>query len=104
MYKRQVLERLHNMGITTDAIPGGAFYVWANLSDLPEPINDGMRFFEEGLKEKVVSVPGVFFDVNPGKRRRHNARYKQYCRISFGPEQSTLERGLDAIARVVAKF
>ena len=99
-----VLERLHDIGITTDVIPGGAFYVWANLSDLPEPLNDGMRFFEEGLKESVITVPGVFFDVNPGKRRRSNARYNNYCRISFGPELETLERGLNALERVVAKF
>ena len=99
-----VLERLHDMGITTDAVPGGAFYVWANLADLPEPLNDGMAFFEEGLKECVITVPGVFFDVNPGQRRRHNARYRHYCRISFGPELDTLERGLDALERVVTKF
>ncbi len=99
-----VLERLHKIGINSDAVPGGAFYVWANLADLPEPLNDGMRFFEEGLHESVITVPGVFFDVNPGKRRRHNARYRQYCRISFGPEMATLQRGLDALERVVAKF
>ena len=98
-----VLERLHDIGITTDAIPGGAFYVWANLSDLPAPLNDGMAFFEAGLEENVITVPGVFFDVNPGKRRRHNARYRNYCRISFGPPLETLERGLDALERVVAR-
>jgi hypothetical protein len=27
-----------------------------------------------------------------------------YCRISFGPEQEKLELGLDAFARVIAKF
>lgn len=102
--REYVLERLHNMGITADATPGGAFYVWANLSDLPTPINDGMTFFEEGLKEKVISVPGVFFDVNPGHRRRQHARYGNYARISYGPTLSTLERGLDAMERVVAKF
>jgi len=26
-----------------------------------------MSFFLEGLKEKVIIVPGVFFDVNPGE-------------------------------------
>lgn len=99
-----MLERLRDMGITTDTIPNGAFYAWANLSDLPAPLNDGMRFFEEGLKEKVITVPGVFFDVNPGQRRRANARYQPYARISFGPELTTLERGLDAIERVIKKF
>lgn len=99
-----VLERLHDMGITADATPNGAFYVWANLSDLPNPLNDGMSFFEHGLDENVITVPGVFFDVNPGQRRRNYARYKHYCRVSFGPNMETLQRGLDALARVIAKF
>ena len=95
------LERLHNMGITADATPGGSFYIWANLSDLPAPLNDGMSFFEAGLKEKVITVPGVFFDVNPGHRRRRHARYGNYARISYGPEFAAIERGMDAIERMV---
>jgi len=99
-----LLERLHNLGITADATPGGAFYIWANLADLPAPLNDGMAFFEEGLKEQVITVPGVFFDVNPGHRRRNHARYGTYARISYGPELSALEQGVDALERVVKKF
>lgn len=99
-----VLERLHNVGITADAMPSGSFYIWANLRDLPEPLNNGMSFFEEGLKEQVITVPGVFFDVNPGHRRRTHARYGNYARVSFGPEMETLERGLDAIDRLVSKY
>ncbi len=62
-----------------------------------------MNFFRECLKEKTIVVPGVFFDVNPGNRRMH-ARYKNYCRISFGPEIEKLELGLNAFERVIAKF
>src|SRR5439155_8432416 len=103
-HKRKfVLKRCKEMGIGVDAEPDGAFYVWANLANLPEPINDGMTFFREGLKEKVIIVPGVFFDVNPGNRRSHS-RYENYCRISFGPELKKLETGLDALASVIAKF
>ncbi len=97
-----VLERLYRMGISVEAEPEGTFYVWANLSQLPDPLNDGIRFFEEGLNEHVITVPGVFFDVNP-ERRRTYARYRKYCRISFGPDMAALERGLDSIERVIAK-
>lgn len=97
------LARLKRMGIGVDAPPAGAFYVWANLSRLPKPLNDGMNFFREGLKEKVIIVPGVFFDVNPGNRRVHG-RYENYCRVSFGPEMKKLETGLDALERVIKKF
>jgi aspartate/methionine/tyrosine aminotransferase len=98
-----VLNRLKAMGIGFEAEPAGAFYVWANLSQLPKPLDDGMSFFLEGLKEKVIIVPGVFFDVNPGNRRSQG-RYTNYCRISFGPEMKKLEIGLDALERVIEKF
>lgn len=101
--RRFMLERLKRLGIGVEAEPAGAFYVWANLSKLPRPLNDGMNFFREGLKEKVIIVPGVFFDVNPGNRRAHG-RYTNYCRISFGPELKRLETGLDALERVIGKF
>jgi aspartate/methionine/tyrosine aminotransferase len=98
-----LLSRLKKLNISVDAAPAGAFYVWANLVRLPPPLDDGMNFFREGLKEKVIVVPGVFFDVNPGNRRA-TARYKNYCRISFGPEIEKLELGLDAFERVIKKF
>jgi aspartate/methionine/tyrosine aminotransferase len=97
-----VIERLRRMGIGIDAEPQGAFYIWANLAGLPKPLNNGMSFFREGLKEKVIIVPGVFFDVNPGNRRMHG-RYENYCRISFGPELRKLEIGLDGLQRVIDK-
>jgi aspartate/methionine/tyrosine aminotransferase len=97
-----VLNRLRQMGISIEAEPAGAFYVWADLSKLPKPLNNGMDFFREGLKEKVIIVPGVFFDVNPGNRRSHG-RYENYCRISFGPEMKKIETGLDGLERAIRK-
>jgi hypothetical protein len=97
------LDRLYSMGIQVEAEPEGTFYIWANLSGLPEPLNDGIHFFEKGLEERVITVPGVFFDVNPEKRRTY-ARYSQYCRISFGPEMNALKNGLDAIERVIRRY
>ena len=103
-YKRRfALERLHELGIGVDREPEGTFYIWANLSNLPAPLNDGFRFLEEGLKEKVITVPGIFFDVNPD-RRRSLRRYQNYCRIRFGPSVEELTVGLAAIERVIRKF
>ncbi len=98
-----MLARLRAMGIQPDAQPGGTFYIWANLAQLPEPLNDGLAFFKEGLAEKVITVPGIFFDVNP-EQRRAQGRYGNYSRISFGPEMAELERGLDALERLIAKY
>lgn len=95
-----MLRRLYDMGIRVEVEPAGTFYVWANLAELPTPLNDGIQFFEAGLEKNVITVPGVFFDVNP-ERRRSYARYRNYARISFGPEMETLVRGLDAIEQLI---
>lgn len=98
--RNYVLDRITAMGIEVDSDPEGAFYVWARLDKLPAPLNDGEEFFRAGLEHKVITVPGAFFDVNPG-RRRPNARYRHYCRISFGPEMAVLERGMDALEKMI---
>lgn len=98
-----VLGRLASMGIGVDVEPEGTFYVWANLNNLPDPLNNGLAFFKAGLDEKVITVPGIFFDVDPEKRRGYG-RYHNYARISFGPEMETLKRGLDSIERLIAKY
>ena len=95
-----MLEKVQSIGLEVESDPEGAFYIWANLRRLKPPLNDGLEFFKAGLEHKVITVPGVFFDVNPG-RRRPQARYQHYCRISFGPEMAALERGMAALERMV---
>lgn len=116
------LTRLQEMGLEVEHAPVGTFYVWCSVHRLPPPINNGrMRmdctlthicncmlgigtvFFKEGLKEKVMVVPGKFFDVNPGNRRIA-CRYESYIRISYGPTFEVLIKGMDAIQRLVEKF
>ncbi len=60
------VSRLGAMGLRVDHIPRGAFYCWTSLADLASPLRDDMAFFEVGFAEKVITVPGSFFDVNPG--------------------------------------
>lgn len=95
-----MLERVQSIGLEVESDPEGAFYIWANLSKLKAPLNDGLEFFKAGLEHKVITVPGIFFDVNPGKRRPQ-ARYQHYCRISFGPEMAALERGMAGLERMI---
>ncbi|MGE5047767.1 MAG: pyridoxal phosphate-dependent aminotransferase [Deltaproteobacteria bacterium] len=98
----RMLQRLDRLGIRADRPPEGTFYVWGNLESLPPPLNDGMSFFRAALKEKVITVPGEFFDVNPGKRRSHRAsRFRSYTRYSFGAAQPSLDEALGRIERIV---
>lgn len=99
-----MLRRLYEMGIGVDREPDGTFYVFAHLRDLPPALADGMAFFRAALEEKVISVPGVFFDVNPGGRRSSFlCRFHQYVRLSFGPEVGEVERGLDRLEGMIRR-
>lgn len=99
-----VIKRLRSIGIHVRLEPLAGFYVWADLSSLPLPLRSSMRFFEEGLLEKVITVPGIFFDINPGGRRIKHKRYADHSRISFGADMPTLVRGLDALEGVIKKW
>jgi len=101
--KRELmLRRLTAMGVQVHAAPSGAFYVWGSVQALPEPIRDGMSFFQTALEHKVITVPGIFFDINPGHRRRNVAsRFASYVRFSFGPSIAELERGLDGLEAMI---
>jgi aspartate/methionine/tyrosine aminotransferase len=96
--KRNLLvERLERMGIRFARRPESTFYGWASLAGLPAPMSDAMTFFRAALERKVMTVPGEFFDVNPGKRRRGESPYRSWMRFSFGPPRPNLEMGLDRL-------
>jgi len=100
-HKRDYLLReLARLGFVIEAVPEGAFYVWASLKALPGEFRDAMVFFERALEEKVIVVPGVFFDVNPGRRRPHSC-YQGHIRLSFGPSMEVLRRGVAGLERML---
>jgi len=100
-----LLEELSDMGIQVKWKPRATFYVWADLSGLPPPLNDCLVFLEECIRKKVVIVPGVFFDINP--RGINNVR-KSKClpniRFSYGPPMRNLELGMKAIREIIQEW
>jgi len=102
--KREVLlHRLRDMGVRCDLQPEGTFYVWGRLDALPAPLDDGLGLFRAALERKVITVPGMFFDVNPGKRRSaEHSRFRGYTRFSFGPPLAQLELACDRLAAMIA--
>jgi aspartate/methionine/tyrosine aminotransferase len=81
--------------------PESTFYGWGTLENLPPPLNDSMTFFRAALERKVLTVPGEFFDVDPGKRRRGASPYRQWMRFSFGPPMDNLAMGLARLEELV---
>ena len=49
-----VLGRLKELGFKFKNVPDSTFYIWLDLSELPEGINDGLNFFQKCLEEKVI--------------------------------------------------
>ncbi len=98
----RLLEGLQALGIRVDRAPEATFYVWGDLANLPPPLNDGMGLFRAALEQRVITVPGEFFDINPGKRRRGRAsRFRGHARFSFGPSMGVVERALERLGNVV---
>lgn len=96
------ISKLEEMGIKIPCKPKGAFYCWGDLSGLPESINTGTKLFEKALDHKVIIVPGVFFDINPGHRRPdRSSRMASFARFSFGPPLTELERGLGNLQKLI---
>jgi hypothetical protein len=101
--KRAMLtDGLRDLGVRFDVEPEGTFYCWGDVSRLPKRINDGMSFFRAALERQVITVPGEFFDVNPGKRRSGRpSRFRHYARFSFGPEEGVVAEGVERIGEMV---
>ena len=102
--RARLLNGLRDLGFTVDLPPEGTFYVWASAPHLPPSISDGMAFFRAALDRKVITVPGEFFDVEPGKRRGGRAsRFRHHVRFSFGPPMAQLELALERIRELIAE-
>ena len=93
------IERLADMGIKCAQAPRGTFYAWATVEDLPPPLNEADGFFRAALQHKVTTVPGQFFDVNPGNVRTGLSPYGSWLRFSFGPPEDNVRMGLDRLAK-----
>src|SRR6185436_5667623 len=101
--RRKLLDGLRDLGFSVDLPPEGTFYIWASAQHLPSSISDGMSFFRAALDRNVITVPGEFFDVDPGKRRGGRAsRFRRHLRFSFGPAMGRLELALERFTELIA--
>jgi len=103
--KRDLMVRgLRDIGVRFDLEPEGTFYAWGDVSGLPEGLRTGEDLFRAALDEKVIVVPGNFFDVDPGQRRGgRTSRFRSHVRFSFGPSKDTLETAIGRLGELVAR-
>jgi len=101
--KRNLMtQALAEMGIRCAREPESTFYAWASIADLPAPFDDAQVFFRRALERKVMTVPGAFFDVNPGKSRVGASPFERWLRFSFGPPEANVKMGLERLAEMLS--
>lgn len=103
--KRSLLiDGLRKLGINVQPEPQGGFYVWGDISGLKGNLQDCMQFFREALQYKVITVPGLFFDINPGRRRaNHPSRFRHFVRFSYGPSVTEINIGLSSLSKLISE-
>jgi hypothetical protein len=101
--RTMMLSALTDLGIRFLSGNDATFYLWGNVAGLPANLNDGERLFRAALDEKVMLVPGAYFDVNPGKARKAPSRLKPWVRFSFGPPEDNLASGLARLTSLVER-
>ena len=99
--RKMLLEGLERLGIRPVRAPLGTFYLWCSVKDLPGSLSDADEFFFACLKEKVMTVPGHFFDVRPFRTRPAEEPLKHWVRFSYGPDRATIEKALARIEKLV---
>lgn len=101
--KNIMLEALRKSGI--ECLPSnGTFYLWGNISALPKPINNAEQFFNEALKHRVMTVPGYFFDIQAGSKKKNKSEFRQWVRFSFGPPEENMMQGLERLTKMIQSF
>ncbi|KAJ8908292.1 hypothetical protein NDN08_008383 [Rhodosorus marinus] len=100
-----MLGELKKFRIHPRKCPEATFYLWLDLSELPDPINDGLEFCHELLEENAIVINGIWFDLSPRGLRRHAAYgpCANFIRLSYGPPMEELKVGVKAIERVCRK-
>lgn len=79
--------------MTIDAVPDGAFYIWADISRYS---NNSMEFCSRLLDEKAVAItPGIDFGKN---------RTEQYVRFAYTRDISRLKIGVERLKEFLKIF
>lgn len=88
-----MIERLHKDSRISCAVPGGAFYVFPDISQLlsPSSLRTSLEFSAALLQDGRLAVtPGEAFDA-PG-----------FLRISYAASMGQLQEGMDRFSRFIA--
>lgn len=101
--KNIILKSLRKNGMICSNDISSTFYIWADISKLPFPLNNSDTFFREALKLKVIVVPGYLFDILPDLHKG-DSNFHKFIRFSFGSEEQNLKIGLERITELIKSY
>ena len=91
--KRDILAKaLSKVNIRVNHIPEGTFYMFGDVSKLGSDKNTGDKFLDFMIQNKMIIVPGKYFDINPNEARK-DIKYQNMVRFSYGPEKNIDAQG-----------
>ena len=93
-----LIEELTKLKFIIKMQPTSTFYIFASLDNLPTKIRKDNDFFIECLKEKLIVIPGHFFDMDK------NIKYNNYIRFSYGSSLAQIKKGVDILKKIIHKF
>lgn len=96
-----MVDGLREAGISVPSPPDSTFYVWGKL-DRVAPSSDATEFVQAGMRQKVLTLPGHLFDIDPGGLRGGDP-YGRWVRFSFGPPIAELEMGLERLGEITGR-
>ncbi|SVA65298.1 uncharacterized protein METZ01_LOCUS118152 [marine metagenome] len=100
--KRAILtEKFETFGMKFVEEPCGTFYVWADIRGLPKGLNNADKFFRRGLEEKLISIPGRYFNIKPGNKTAAAKQLKNWVRFSFAPSMTSLSMGVETLGAMI---
>jgi aspartate/methionine/tyrosine aminotransferase len=104
-FKRNLtLRRLKAMGLDFPREPEGTFYAFASVANLPKPLDTAEGFYREALKNRVLTVPGPYFDIQVDKEKKEKSFLRNFLRFSYGPPRDNLVAGLDRLEKMIENF
>jgi len=95
-----LIEELLKLNFIINKNTNSTFYIFACTDNLPIKIQDGTNFLDECIKEKLIVVPGYYFNLT---RTTNNNHFKNYVRFSYGCSLDKIKRGIEKINRIINK-
>jgi aspartate/methionine/tyrosine aminotransferase len=97
--RKYLIQNLVKLGFLIKSEPMGGFYVFADISKFLEKYQDDLNFCQQLLKQKIILIPGRFFDIDFNKKEPN---FKNFVRFSYGLEFHKIKQGVEMLEKILS--